>query len=115
MILTGKAEEAFEVWLAAKYSYGHADFWAEYETIQRAFLIEWLREEVKIHVTVFPYGDKISWCYNLIDWIKDPDLYFNDRLSSLKIREGREFDRYGSYELATQAAIQKANEIYNGL
>ncbi|MDA3614735.1 hypothetical protein [Polluticaenibacter yanchengensis] len=118
MILTGKAKADFERWYVGsddkiKHTLQMDLFYSKPHIERAAYYGAWFRESAFIHIQVYPWGNKIHWCYNLSNWQKDPDLYFYDRLSSLKIRQGREDERFDSYEIAFNEAITKANQIYN--
>lgn len=121
-MLIGKAKLDFELWLLKddiSLGYirvsetGSVPLFSAKEFVLHAKIVEWFRDVVFFHLQVYPYGNKINWCYNITDWKKDPDLWFYDRLSSLKLKEDRENDMYNSYEEALKEAIKKANEIYN--
>jgi len=124
MILTGKAKEDFESGiieiLKSKYREEISDkekainwIYESNSIIINAHIIEWFREKCFIHLQIFPYGDKKSWCYNLSDILNDPYKIITERLSYMKYKEGREFEKFKSYKEATEQAIIKANEIYN--
>jgi|GEM_PF-4682638 len=113
MMLNGKAKEDFEKWFDTEYRFFSTSYGENVDKINNYIVIEWFRECAFIHSQIFPFGDKKSWCYNLSDWKNDPDKTFYERLSSLKIRENREFEKFPSYEDAVTEAIKKANEIYN--
>lgn len=97
MILTGKANKDYEVWLYENHTNYWRLAWGKLpESAQMAMIIEWL-DSVGIYISLYHHPISLGVSYNI------------------NIHERRIYGKVsGNRQEATKQAIIKANELYNG-
>lgn len=76
-------------------------------------IFQFFREKLGIHINISPYGDMVSWSFNLSDIYNDPGVPATYRLAVRKISENRLNQKFISYFSAAKASIKYANYIFN--
>lgn len=76
-------------------------------------IFQFFREILGIHINISPYGDMVSWSFNVSDIYNDPRVPATCRLTVRKISEDRLNQKFISYFSAAKASIKYANTIFN--
>lgn len=76
-------------------------------------VFQFFREKLGIHINISPYGDLVSWSFNVSDIYNDPRVPASCRLAVRKNLENRLNQKFVSYFSAAKASIKYANTIFN--
>lgn len=106
ILLTDKAGQLFK-----ESSYNSVEISEPYLEMYNIF--QFFREILGIHINISPYGDMVSWSFNVSDIYNDPGVPATCRLAVRKISEDRLNQRFISYFSAAKASIKYANTIIN--
>lgn len=106
ILLTGEAYTLFE---KSSYIYNLCSD----PHLQIYQMFEFFREIIGYHISITPYGDRMTWTFNISDIYNDPKSIGSRKLSYRKVLESRTYQRFTSYYSAGKASIRYANTIFN--
>ncbi len=108
MKLTDKAQKQFESW---RFDYCHNYIYDLPLIFKQSLILGFFRSE-GYHISVYPHGDGINWCFGITDLKDDPNKSIFERLSYRIFKENEEL-KVDDYGKCLELAIEKTNEIYN--